>query len=151
MHISNIVFIFGEKGMIKQYELSLPPFQRGFHLITGYINDAIEKLPATGLVNIFIHHTSAGLMINENADPSVRVDLGSSFDYLVPERLSHYTHLLEGDDDMPAHIKSSLTGVSLTIPVSRGRLKLGMWQGIFLGEFRNHGGRRKLTITVFGE
>ncbi len=136
--------------MIQQYTISLPPFRRGFHLITDHIKGAIGQLPEKGLLNIFIHHTSAGLMINENADPSVRADLDSSFNHLAPERMTYYTHVMEGDDDMPAHIKSALTGVSLTIPVSGGRLKLGTWQGIFLGEFRDHGGSRSLTITVYG-
>ena len=135
--------------MIKQYEITLPPFRRGFHLITRHILDQISELPETGIMNIFIHHTSAGLMINENADPSVRTDLNSGFDHLAPERMSYYTHVMEGDDDMPAHIKSALTGVSLTIPISRGRPKLGTWQGIFLGEFRNHGGSRRITVTVY--
>ena len=135
--------------MIKQYEIKLPAFRRGFHLITRHILDGVGDLPGAGLMNIFIHHTSAGLMINENADPSVRTDLNSSFEHLAPERMSYYTHVMEGDDDMPAHIKSALTGVSLTIPISGGRLKLGTWQGIFLGEFRNHGGSRRLTVTVY--
>ena len=140
---------FGQK-LMKEYTISLPPYRRGFHLITNHILDAIGQLPEKGLVHIFIHHTSAGLMINENADPSVQKDLHSSFEHLAPERMSYYTHVMEGDDDMPAHIKSALTGVSLTIPVSEGRLKLGTWQGIFLGEFRDRGGSRNLTITVFG-
>jgi len=135
--------------MTTQYEITLPPFRRGFHLITRYINEGTGELPQTGLMNIFIHHTSAGLMINENADSSVPIDLNSSFDHLAPERMSYYTHIMEGDDDMPAHIKSALTGVSLTIPISGGRLKLGTWQGIFLGEFRNHGGSRRITVTVY--
>ena len=135
--------------MIKQYEITLPPFRRGFHLITRHIFDQIGELPETGLMNIFIHHTSAGLMINENADPSVRIDLNSCFDHLAPERMSYYTHVMEGDDDMPAHIKAALTGVSLTIPIYRGRPKLGTWQGVFLGEFRNHGGSRRITVTVY--
>ncbi len=135
--------------MIKQYEITLPPFRRGFHLITRHLLDQIGELPQAGLMNIFIHHTSAGLMINENADPSVRTDLNSSFDHLAPERMSYYTHIMEGDDDMPAHIKSALTGVSLTIPIAGGRPKLGTWQGIFMGEFRDHGGSRKITVTVY--
>ncbi len=135
--------------MISQYEIKLPAFRRGFHLITHHILNQVDSLPEKGLMNIFIHHTSAGLMINENADPSVRTDLNSSFDHLAPERMSYYTHVMEGDDDMPAHIKSALTGVSLTIPISNGRLNLGTWQGIFLGEFRNHGGSRRLTVTIY--
>lgn len=135
--------------MITQYEINLPPYRRGFHLITRHIIDAIGSLPDNGLLNLFIHHTSAGLMINENADPSVRVDLNSSFDHLAPERMPYYTHVMEGDDDMPAHVKSALAGVSLTIPISGGRLKLGTWQGIFLGEFRDRGGSRRVTATVY--
>ncbi len=135
--------------MTEQYEIVLPPFSRGFHLITRYIEEGIGSLPDKGLVNIFLHHTSAGLMINENADPSVRKDLGSSFDNIAPERMPYYTHIMEGDDDMPAHIKSALTGVSLNIPVAGGRLKLGTWQGVFLGEFRDRGGSRRLTVTVY--
>jgi secondary thiamine-phosphate synthase enzyme len=135
--------------MIKQFEIRLPAFRRGFHLITSHIVSQLNDLPDQGLVNIFLHHTSAGLIINENADPSVPRDMNSSFDKLVPERLPHYTHVMEGDDDMPAHIKSALTGASLTIPVAGGRLKLGTWQGIFLCEFRNHGGGRRITVTVY--
>ena len=136
--------------MVKQYDIQLPAFKRGFHLVTHHIADAIEALPDTGLVNVFLHHTSAGLIINENADASVRTDLDNSFDELAPEGMSYYTHTMEGDDDMPAHVKSALTGVSLTIPISGGKLKLGTWQGIFLCEFRNHGGPRRLTLTVYG-
>jgi len=136
--------------MVKQYDIQLPAFKRGFHLVTHHITDAIEALPDKGLVNVFLHHTSAGLIINENADASVPADLDNSFDELAPEGMSYYTHIMEGDDDMPAHIKSALTGVSLTIPISGGKLKLGTWQGIFLCEFRNHGGPRRLTITVYG-
>jgi secondary thiamine-phosphate synthase enzyme len=109
----------------------------------------IPELPKTGLINVFIHHTSAGLMINENADPSVLTDMENMFNHLVPENLPFLVHTMEGSDDMPAHVKSALTGVSLTIPISEGRLKLGTWQGIFLCEFRNHGGQRKLTVTVY--
>ncbi len=137
--------------MIKQYSLRLPAYPRGFHLITHHIENVCKDLPSKGLLHIFIHHTSAGLMINENADPSVRADLNKSFDHLVPERMPFYTHTMEGDDDMPAHVKSALTGVSLTIPITGGRMNLGTWQGIFLGEFRDHGGGRKLTITAYGE
>lgn len=134
--------------MTAQYDLVLPGFRRGFHLITQHIAEKVSKLPETGILHVFLHHTSAGLMINENADPSVRADLGSSFDHLVPEREPHYTHIYEGDDDMPSHIKSGLSGVSLTIPIANHRLKLGTWQGIYLCEYRNHGGGRRLTLTV---
>jgi len=136
--------------MIFQKEIILPAYPRGFHLITGTILKSLDKLPETGILHVFLHHTSAGLCINENADPSVLKDMETSFNRIVPERLSSYTHTMEGDDDMPAHVKSALTGVSLTIPISRYKLKLGTWQGIFLCEFRNNGGARKLTITVYG-
>jgi secondary thiamine-phosphate synthase enzyme len=135
--------------MIAQKEIKLPGFARGYHLITRYILEALPALPQTGLLNVFIHHTSAGLMINENADPTVSEDLESLFNHLVPENLPFLQHTYEGPDDMPSHVKSALTGVSLTIPVSEGKLKLGTWQGIFLCEFRNHGGPRKLTLTVY--
>lgn len=134
--------------MVTQTELVLPVFKRGFHLITGLIIEKLGTLPESGLLNIFIQHTSAGLMINENADPSVRTDLDKGFEHLAPERMPYYTHTFEGDDDMPAHIKSGLAGVSLTIPISRHRLGLGTWQGVYLCEFRNHGGNRRLTLTV---
>ncbi len=137
--------------MIQQYDLQLPPFRRGFHLITRHIFDCLGKLPEKGLLHIFIHHTSAGLMINENADPSVRADLESSFNVLAPENMDYYTHTMEGSDDMPAHIKSAISGVSLSIPVKKGKISLGTWQGIFLCEFRDNGGRRKLTLTLVGE
>lgn len=133
---------------MQQYEIRLPAFRRGFHLITRYILDEIDAYPKTGLMHIFLHHTSAGLLINENADPSVRVDLNSSFDKLAPERMPYYTHTMEGDDDMPAHIKAALTGIDLTIPITNGRPRLGTWQGIFLAEFRDHGGSRRLTVTI---
>ena len=136
--------------MVTQYELLLPACRRGFHLITRHILDKLGDLPEKGLLNVFIHHTSAGLMINENADQSVSVDLATSFDHLVPEREPYYTHIYEGDDDMPSHVKSGISGVSLNIPVSNHRLGLGTWQGIFLCEFRNHGGSRRITLTVIG-
>jgi len=142
------VHIFAK--MIEQHELVLPAFKRGFHLITRMVVDKLGRLPATGLLHIFIHHTSAGLMINENADPSVRTDLDTSFDALAPERMPYYTHTMEGDDDMPAHIKSALSGVSLSIPIANHRLKLGTWQGIFLCEYRDFGGPRKITMTMVG-
>jgi secondary thiamine-phosphate synthase enzyme len=135
--------------MIHQYEIRLPAYPRGYHIITSQIMKQIPELPKTGLINVFIHHTSAGLMINENADPSVLTDMENMFNHLVPENLPFLVHTMEGSDDMPAHVKSALTGVSLTIPISEGRLKLGTWQGIFLCEFRNHGGQRKLTVTVY--
>lgn len=135
--------------MIKQYEILLKNYQRGYHLITAQILSQIDVLPETGMLNIFIKHTSAGLTINENADPSVRADFESSFNNLLPENQPFYTHVFEGEDDMPAHLKSSLVGVSLTIPITNGKLNLGTWQGIYLCEFRNHGGRRKIVVTVY--
>lgn len=135
--------------MIDQFELQLPPFSRGFHLITNIIEQDLPDLPKKGMINIFIKHTSAGLTINENADPTARNDLDSFLDFLVPENHTHYTHTMEGKDDMPAHIKSSLIGQSLTLPVKDGRICLGTWQGIYLCEFRNHGGSRRIVITVY--
>jgi len=134
--------------MIKQREIRLAAYPRGFHLITDAIVQQMD-LPETGLLNIFIQHTSAGLTINENADPSVRVDFESIFNRLVPENEPYLTHTMEGPDDMPAHIKAALVGSSVTIPISQGRLNLGTWQGVYLCEFRNHGGRRKLVATIY--
>ena len=137
--------------MVKQVEIVLPNFKRGYHLITSQIIQAIGELPKTGLLNVFIKHTSAGLTINENADPSVRADFETFMNDLVSEDYPKFTHTLEGSDDMPAHLKSSLIGQSITIPITNGKLNLGTWQGIYLCEFRNYGGRRKLVITVYGE
>ncbi len=133
--------------MIKQIELTLPPFKRGCHIITSYITSRLPELPEAGLLQVFIKHTSAALTLNENADPSVLRDMDYILDKIVPERDSGYAHTLEGDDDIPAHAKSSLFGSSLMIPVTNGELNLGMWQGIYLCEFRNFGGSRKLVLT----
>ena len=135
--------------MIQQVNISLPPFPRGFHLITREVLNQLDTLPETGLLNIFIKHTSAGITINENADPSVRIDFESIFNKMVPENMPFLTHTMEGPDDMPAHIKTALVGTSVTIPISNSRLNLGTWQGIYLCEFRNHGGRRKLIATIY--
>lgn len=135
--------------MVHQFEITLPEYPRGFHLITDKILKQIEELPKEGILNVYIKHTSAGLIINENADPSVRHDLEISFNQMVKENEHFYTHTLEGSDDMPAHIKSALVGSSVTLPVSNHRLNTGTWQGIYLCEFRNHGGRRKLVITIY--
>ena len=135
--------------MIQQTNITLPAFRRGFHLITDMVVEAAGKLPETGIFHLFIKHTSAGLTINENADPSVRVDYESIFNRLVPENEPYYTHTYEGSDDMPSHVKSSLVGSSVSIPITNGRLNLGTWQGIFLCEFRNSGGNRKLVATVY--
>jgi len=133
--------------MVDQFEIRLPVFPRGIHLITHHIEKQLNSLPEKGIVNIFIKHTSAGLTISENADPKVRSDLETFFDKNVPEN-EPYSHSSEGVDDMPAHIKSVLSGAFLTIPVTNGRLNLGTWQGIYLCEFRNYGGSRKLLINV---
>ncbi len=134
--------------MVDQKEIILPSYGRGFHLISKIIENSLSDLPNAGLLQVFIKHTSAGLTINENADPSVRIDFETIFNKLVPEKSRDYIHIFEGDDDMPAHLKSSLTGQSVTIPIINGRLGLGTWQGIYLCEFRNRGGRRKLLLTV---
>ena len=136
--------------MIRQIEITLPPFPRGCHLITHLIEKRLPALPQCGLMHIFLKHTSAGLTLNENADPTVRFDMENIMNRIVPES-QRYEHDDEGDDDMPAHAKSSLTGASLTIPISGGRLNMGTWQGVYLCEFRNRGGARKIVITVFGE
>ncbi len=135
--------------MITQLEFILPEFRRGYHLITNIVEKEIEKLPEIGLINIFIKHSSAGLTLNENADPSVRIDFETILNTIVPENQPNYIHTLEGNDDMPAHIKASLIGSSVTIPISNHRLNLGTWQGIYLCEFRNHGGRRKIVATIY--
>ena len=135
--------------MIQQFEIQLPSFKRGIHLITRLIEGNLPKLPEKGMINIFIKHTSAGLTINENADPTVRHDLEKFLDKIAPENEPYYRHTMEGADDMPAHIKSTIAGSSVTIPITNGRLNMGTWQGIYLCEFRNSGGGRKLLITVY--
>ena len=134
--------------MIYQIEIFLPPFPRGFHLITHLVEKHLPALPDSGLLHIFLKHTSAGLTLNENADPTVRYDFERIMNHIVPES-RQYEHDLEGDDDMPAHVKSSLVGPSLTIPISGSRLNLGTWQGVYLCEFRNRGGSRRLVLTVW--
>jgi secondary thiamine-phosphate synthase enzyme len=136
--------------MIQQFLIKLPELGRGFHLITNYIESELPQLPQLGLVNVFIQHTSAALTLNENVDPTVREDFETIMNRMVPENLTIYKHTMEGSDDMPAHVKSSLMGQSLTIPITNGRMALGMWQGIYLCEFRNYGGPRKVIITVYG-
>jgi len=135
--------------MIYQKEITLPQFSRGIHLITRHILDHLEKLPQTGMLNILLKHTSAAITLNENADPSVREDFNSFLNHLVPDNTGYFIHTLEGGDDMPAHIKSSFLGQTLTIPVTNHRLNLGTWQGIYLCEFRNHGGRRHMVLTIY--
>ncbi len=133
-----------------QKTLILAPKPRGFHLITDEVERIVRSSGiATGVAHIFLQHTSASLTINENADPSVRDDFESFFSDICDNK-SYYIHTYEGDDDMPAHIKSSLLGNSLSIPVTNGKLNLGTWQGVYLGEHRDHGGKRKIVITIYG-
>lgn len=135
-----------------QKNIRLSSKTRGFHLITSEIMSSFEEIRGlrTGMFQVFILHTSASLTLNENADPSVRADMESHFNAMVPERQSYYTHIYEGDDDMPAHIKASLLGSSLLIPITNGRLNLGVWQGIYLCEHRDQGGPRKLVLSAWG-
>ena len=137
--------------MVLQKEMTLPPFGRGFHLVTSEILDSIPELAQVeaGLLHIFIKHTSASLSLNENADPTVRQDFESHFNQMVPEGAPYYRHTMEGPDDMPAHIKASLLGSGLTLPIRNGRLNLGTWQGIYLCEHRDRGGSRKVVITIY--
>jgi secondary thiamine-phosphate synthase enzyme len=134
--------------MITQKEISLPPMRRGFHNIDRILSDTLNPLPEKGLLNIFVKHTSAALTINENADPAVQTDLSTLLDRIAPENDPHYTHTLEGPDDMPAHFKALVMGSSLSVPISEGRLNLGTWQSIYFCEFRNHAGNRKLVLTI---
>lgn len=136
--------------MIQQILIKLPQYGRGIHLITDRIVEELPPLPQAGMLNLFIQHTSAGLTINENADPSVRDDLDKFFNQIAPEGELYYTHTQEGPDDMPAHIKASLVGFSVQVPITNGRLNLGTWQGIYLCEFRNMGGNRKILATLIG-
>ena len=136
--------------MIKQTEFSLSAKRRGCHLVTHEIIDNLPKpLPKMGMLNLFVKHTSCALTINENADPDVRSDMDKILNRLVKENETYYDHMLEGADDMPAHAKSSLFGVSITIPITNGRLNLGTWQGIYLCEFRDYGGARHIVATIY--
>lgn len=134
--------------MAQQFQLTLPVFPKGFHLITNEVQKTLGKLPSTGLLHLFILHTSAALAVNENADPTVRHDLDKAFDVLAPENQKFYQHTVEGPDDMPAHIKSILAGSSVTIPITNGKLNLGTWQGIYLCEFRENATPRKIVMTI---
>ncbi len=134
--------------MIEQKEISIGPKRRGYHLVTSEILQGIQ-LPQAGLFHVFIKHTSAALTINENADPDVRTDFETFVNRIVPENLPGLVHTIEGPDDMPAHIKSSFIGSSVTIPITNGRLNLGTWQGIYLCEFRNRASARRLVITIY--
>lgn len=135
-----------------QKEIQLRPYNRGFHLITDEIFNQFSEIKniSIGQLQVFIKHTSASLTINENADPSVRKDFESHINKMIPENMPYYIHTYEGSDDMPAHIKTSLLGNSITIPITNGKPNLGTWQGIYLGEHRDYGGGRKLVITAFG-
>lgn len=135
--------------MLYQTEFTLKARSRGCHLITEEVLRHLPTpLPEVGLLHLFVKHTSCALTINENADPDVRTDMEAIFNHLVRERESYYTHTFEGADDMPAHAKSTLAGVSLTLPITQGRLNLGTWQGIYLCEFRNYGGSRRIVATI---
>ncbi len=135
-----------------QREIQLEPFSRGFHLITSEILNAVPEISQIkiGQTQIFIKHTSASLTINEDADYTVRTDFESHFNKMVPENAPYYKHTYEGSDDMPAHIKASILGASVQIPITNGKLNLGIWQGVYLCEHRNSGGSRKIVITIFG-
>ena len=135
--------------MIFQKEIVLYPFSRGFHLITDQVSSVLPKM--SGLLNVFIKHTSASLTINENADPTVREDFETHFNIMVPESADYFLHTREGPDDMTSHIKSSILGNSINVPIRNGRMLLGTWQGIYLCEHRNNAGSRKLVLTVMGE
>lgn len=137
--------------MILQKEFSLRPYNRGIHLVTRDIMLELPVLPSKGLLHLLITHTSAALALNENADPDVRHDLRTIFDRIVPENAPYYLHTDEGPDDMPSHAKSVIVGSSLTLPITEGRLNLGIWQGIYLCEFRDRGGSRKIVATIVGE
>ena len=135
--------------MIHQKEITLPNFRRGYHLITRLIEESLPEHPAAGLLHIFVKHTSAGITLNENADPTVRTDFEGFMNKMIPENDPVYMHNDEGADDMPAHLKSSVIGAEVTIPITRNRLNLGTWQGIYFCEFRNYGGQRRIVLTVF--
>ncbi|MDR9825431.1 secondary thiamine-phosphate synthase enzyme YjbQ [Vibrio sp. FNV 38] len=139
--------------MWSQKTIHLREYSRGFHLITDEIEQQLTQISTlnVGLLHLFIQHTSASLTLNENADPTVRMDMEQHFNHFVPERAAYYRHTYEGDDDMPAHIKSSLLGSSISIPITGGHLALGTWQGIYLGEHRDHAGKRTLIATIQGE
>ena len=136
-----------------QKEIVLPSFERGYHIITNLILNEIEELKEIniGIAYIFIKHTSASLTINENADPTVRLDFESHINKMIPENAPYYKHTIEGSDDMPAHLKSSILGSSIILPISNGTFNLGIWQGIYLCEHRNNGGKRKIVVTINGQ
>lgn len=135
--------------MITHHTFSLSAYPRGYHLVTREIVSSLQDLPENGMLHLFIKHTSAAITLNENADPTVRVDFESVMNHIVPENLPFLQHTLEGSDDMPAHIKAALIGSSISIPIIDGRLALGTWQGIYLCEFRNYGGSRRLIASIY--
>lgn len=135
--------------MIQQKEIVLQSMRKGFHNIDRIVENAFSKMPEIGLINVFVKHTSAALMINENADPDVRTDINSLLDRMAPESAPFYRHTMEGPDDMPAHFKTAVFGNSLNIPITNHRLNLGIWQSLFFCEFRNYGGSRKIVVTVY--
>mgnify|MGYP001085351346 CR=1 FL=1 len=140
----------GKGGQSVEIEgVTLPVFNRGYHIITDIVQGALPPLPKMAILHLFIQHTSAALTINENADPSVRVDFENIFNRIVPENEPYYTHTYEGSDDMPAHIKAAMIGHSIQIPISNHQFNLGTWQSIYLCEFRNNGGRRKLVASIY--
>ncbi|SEC88244.1 secondary thiamine-phosphate synthase enzyme [Tenacibaculum sp. MAR_2009_124] len=137
-----------------QKEITLPEFNRGYHLITKILVEHVFHELRTikvGQFQVFLKHTSASLTINENADPTVRIDFETHINKMIPENMPYYKHDYEGADDMPAHIKSSMLGCHVSIPISNGKLNLGIWQGVYLGEHRNYGGKRKIVLTIIGE
>jgi len=135
--------------MIQQKEIVLESMYKGFHNIDRIVENAFSEMPEIGLVNIFVKHTSAALMINENADPSVRVDIDSLLERMAPESAPFYKHTMEGVDDMPAHFKTAVFGNSINIPITNHQLNLGTWQSLFFCEFRNYGGNRRIVITLY--
>ncbi len=139
--------------MWQQKEFTLKECRRGFHLVTNEIERNIPEITtfSCGILHLFIKHSSASLTINENADPTVRLDMEAHFNQFIPENAPYYQHTYEGDDDMPAHIKASTLGSSISIPITNGRLNMGIWQGIYLGEHRDHASRRTLVATINGE
>lgn len=137
--------------MIEQLEFCLRERPRGFHLVTREILEQLPPLPQKGLLHLFVKHTSCALSINENADPDVRRDMAKIYDRLIKENEPYYDHVMEGADDMPAHAKCAITGIHLTLPISRGKLNMGTWQGIYLCEFRDYGGPRRIVATILGE
>ncbi len=133
--------------MVFQKEIVLPRYKKGFHIITSLIEEHISQINTSGILHIFVKHTSAGITVNENADPSVRIDFEQILNKLFPEDLSFYTHIFEGSDDMPAHIKSSMIGSSVSIPITNGKMNIGLWQGIYFCEFRNAPSKRNILLT----